>query len=858
MFGRRPASSPEVPPNAPPEPPVPPLSKPMLKRASTKSRMGATTPRANPDELTDIATIDQTFQDMFADRATFYHNLQTAIRGAVAVTTIVGMLTYHGFVHELPEAYQHPALLAMIGFWFVLTFGRTMGFTIRNAWQALTGTLYAVLNSLIMNTIFPGGAKNAALNGYREEIAWIDVVIVVLLIMVVNVSNRCRTFALFYTAMFMTFFMNPKSDAKFSRNFQLDVNGTGVSYLMVCLAGTTIAIFMSIFPWPRRMTVEVQDQVALIRAAVSTLLIQVVSSYNGQKQSPTVKSKCQRGFNTVQNLLSELGPKVDISWWEGFDLGYHGKVRHMMIAFATLLKEVMDIIHGMQLAAEMDSTQSEGLLRSLRSDIAGLTNAADALLTEIGRAIHDGDISDEERSKIERRADALVKESQELAEAYTLKRVEAGVPPLDPAMLEEDFFIYNLAQLSQAIVKFAMSLREPAQPDVLGMFYGQLLDLFDPMVARNHGNFVLRGFTAFMVAFIWGVSYRNYNFVMAATVALVMSKFMGSAVERNLGRMQGVVLGLVIPAIALHLLDSCNGGMGTLAFLGFVFLLEVLALYIYQAASPRFAYIAMLTAAFAAKSFFVPCDKLKDDGATSQAAYAQVTAVVVGIIIVMVVDIALANERPSEAVQDHLGTCFFQIREGFEEFLKGNKRLRGNRLKAELRKAWLNHREAINEPRYWRVAYPETMVEGILQQTEELRLDLRALEHTVCKGGVLEKGHFVDGVVDPVIFEQIRDTKVFQRARRDLLQQFDRVTQLIRHVMQHESETQNQFVVNYEHNEDVYDHVDDLAYSMTHLDYSDGSLPLLDDPRCRGCVAIFMITRVHKRLDTLVEVVLRH
>mmetsp|Transcript_113105 Transcript_113105/g.259213 ORF Transcript_113105/g.259213 Transcript_113105/m.259213 type:complete len:95 (-) Transcript_113105:1108-1392(-) len=67
--------------------------------------------------------------------------------------------------------------------------------------------------------------------------------------------------------------------------------------------------------------------------------------------------------------------------------------------------------------------------------------------------VADGDISTDEQERMKNRVRELMATMKRLTAAYTDKRSEAGLDPLDLDLLEEDFFMYNLAQMTQALAR---------------------------------------------------------------------------------------------------------------------------------------------------------------------------------------------------------------------------------------------------------------------------------------------------------------------------------------------------------------------------------------------------------------------
>mmetsp|Transcript_23917 Transcript_23917/g.58017 ORF Transcript_23917/g.58017 Transcript_23917/m.58017 type:complete len:840 (+) Transcript_23917:114-2633(+) len=822
--------------------------------------------QVSKEDLVEIVNLDATFESLIAEKAVFYRNLDMALRGGTAITCVVGIALIPGTVSSLPRAYSSARLLAMVGFWFVLTFSKHFGTTLRNAAHAMAGTLIATLNSLALNTICPGGAKNAAWNGYKPEIAWLELAVVIFIIMLLNMPDRTRTFAVFYIAMFTMHYMDPKSTAIFSHNFHLDVNGTGISYFMVCVVGTLLATLFSLVPWPHTFQAEVAVDIGHLRTCISTLLEVVGQSCNGVPLSTPLRSKCAKGSTRISGMLSELDEKLAGMWWEGFDTGSFGRVRNLFLHFSTLLRELMDIMHALLLAAEADRSHATWLMEALEADIYNFVDATNRLLAEVGEAVSDGHISKQERLRIEREAQRVQTMSTALSTTYATRRLEAGAASLDRDLLEEDYITYNLARIGESLVKFSLSLETPAEKGFFADVEKYVLDIFDPMLNRNHANFVIRSYVSFMLAFVISFYFYGADYLIPATVGLVLSKFLGSALERNLCRAQGTVLGLVLPAIILRQVPACGGGLGSLIFLTLVFVFIAVALYISQSGGARNGYIAMLTAAFAAQTFFLPCNSYHDHTTSSGSVYSTVSATIMGILIVSLVDVVLANERPTEGLRDCLGHVFSVTRSGFVDVLEGNPtHKRAALLKRHLDLSTMFHIECPHEPRLWRIAYPEQMVASILGEARSLRLDLHSLEKALYSGGTVQeiktemKIHtvFQDGVPDPVMPREVLECLEYRQVCDDLLSQYDKVTRLCHSVLSHESEGPKQAILDYDHRADVDDNVHRLAEVMeAHFKYEQGKA-VLDDYRCRAAVIIFMIFTVHRRLDRIAEMILR-
>mmetsp|Transcript_7380 Transcript_7380/g.15805 ORF Transcript_7380/g.15805 Transcript_7380/m.15805 type:complete len:837 (-) Transcript_7380:87-2597(-) len=810
------------------------------------------------EAMKDIEEMNQSVNNMFKDKQKFTDNVEMALRGAVALTLVISITLVPGLIADgFPRAYKDTSLIAMVGFWFVLTFWKDVGSTARNAAQALMGTLYAVGNSMIMNAVYPGGAKLAHINGYDSTIAWADLAVAVFLLMFLNVSDKFRTFGLFYIAMFMMHYMNPYSVARFSRNFQVDINGTGMSYLIVCASGCFLAIICTFLPYPRFLSTQCSREATDVAKAVCGLMAQVVELYAGTQSSSALHQKCQKAADRINEKIGMLEEKIGTMWWEGFDIGSQGQRRHLLQRFLALVKQLMDIIHGLEHAANVDDEAAGGVLKDLAGDIDELIRAQTSIMIGPGSLceyVTEGDSADHSAhaKEVLRKSDELARDAKTISQDYTRLRIEGGHKTMSVLLLEEDFLIYNLSALAQVMREFAITLMQQDEIDYQAVAWARFLDTVDPFSQRGNVNFVFRGYMAYMLAFIAGVYIYGYDFTLAATIALILSRFTGSALERNLGRMQGVVLGLVLPAIAFYHIPTCSGGFGTALFICIIIIFEGTCLYIYYSASARFAFIGMLTAAFAAQAFFQPCDSRAP---SASLAFTKVTMTVTAILLMATIDLSVTQERPSQAVHSYQKEAFTLLRRGLRRFYAGSdigqNLLRDAQSAAD--KGIFMASQANNEPRFWRTAFPLRLVDRVFDEASDMCADLRILNRASHSYNGSHKGtHDLDKLLGPR-----KESELWQQCTDDLFRQFDRVISLLIKCVEHESSAPNEALLKYEHNLQANDRLEELVEHMSgYLEY-DTEADVLDDDRTRVGVALFILNSIHNRLDYIVEAILR-
>merc|ERR1719463_233865 len=99
-------------------------------------------------------------------------------------------------------------------------------------------------------------------------------------------------------------------------------------------------------------------------------------------------------------------------------------------------------------------------------------------------------------------------------------------------------------------------------------------DIFDKseLFDEHNINFLMRGFISIIICFYFGMLYMNYAGVPSGTGALLLNKFSGAAIQKNLGRLQAVLVSQVVPHLIVTVLGaSCNYvriGVQILAIIG--------------------------------------------------------------------------------------------------------------------------------------------------------------------------------------------------------------------------------------------------------------------------------------------------
>merc|ERR1719263_448206 len=138
----------------------------------------------------------------------------------------------------------------------------------------------------------------------------------------------------------------------------------------------------------------------------------------------------------------------------------------------------------------------------------------------------------------------------------------------------------------------------------------------------------------------------SHNASISSTASILLSTSVGSALPKNLGRLQGVVLGTVVGKLVWAFFGWCTW-WGYIALCAALFFWNFLCLYVYYD-SPTYGGIACLLAAFGSGNFLVGCSDPLKSSFDPSGPYYEIINVVVAIAVIMLVDMIFAPGRASD------------------------------------------------------------------------------------------------------------------------------------------------------------------------------------------------------------------
>jgi len=247
---------------------------------------------------------------------------------------------------------------------------------------------------------------------------------------------------------------------------------------------------------------------------------------------------------------------------------------------------------------------------------------------------------------------------------------------LNKGLNSESYFVYSLSVHARHTISFAEAMIEEGhqkQANTPAKAFFTIMNSFrEPftvtaMAEQSYRSFVLRSFLSVLIAFYVGFWFLDYNPSAASTVSLLLSDTVGSKLQKNIGRITGVVIGNIVPHILQQMMgQSCNPvriSLQGLALFSWVFM----TFTIYMT-SPEYGYITCLAAAFGGMGLTYPCD----DNETSSGeipfainAYKTIVQTTIGAIILLIVDMFLSPARASALATQKLIRAMSNLDAGF-------------------------------------------------------------------------------------------------------------------------------------------------------------------------------------------------
>jgi len=706
-------------------------------------------------------------------RPTFTHGI--SFGGRVAVVCCLACASRAICPDWMPDVYLSylPSIMPAIIYTLYGNFATTMMYTV----QGILGTVLACMNAYILTCVASDGSQVMAI---------INFVLFCFAILFLNMNINVKIFALSWMPYFSMTFADPDIHLGTRLTFSLDSELTAIIF-MQC-AGSVLAILAALLPTPVTATSHAREYAATTANATAELFLFVAKYYCGTSKSLEI-NVWNSHLAAQRKAAAKMKVATKAAWWEGFDLGYFGRMRGLLMKHVEVLEDLdrrLGVLQVCVLREEFSESHAK-VMEPVRPKLIDLVCAMGETLMAATICCTDGSIAEDECESMRRRISDIRKLLYEVASTFSSvrKTQSANGTGLDQDLRTESFFICEVSKCAEILVVFAQELIDPNShsPKAIHLVVaGAIRNWFDPKVitTSSYIYFVLRNGISIVVAFLLGLWIWDYDSSMAGYVALMVSAKPGAALLQNLGRMQGTVLGMLVGNILFSTLGSKEHFyVQCVAILVFEFCTN----FIYHS-SEEFGAIGALLAVFGGKVLMQQgTDEVSPEDLLhmESAAYHQFYMLAIGLAVNTLTDMILlsapASTMAKEALLQGMDRSFNQ----FENFLvDGFSQLEGlgsfvGEVDANFADAEKFSLEADQEPRWHKALFRTKLFGLLIDKLRETHADLLTVQRSFQGEGGEE------------LFSLISERPSFPAVRRELLAKMQRTQKLLRDVLGHES-----------------------------------------------------------------------
>lgn len=629
---------------------------------------------------------------------------------------------------------------------FLFAYYGDLGTTVNLAISGTAGVYLAVLGSWTLFGIYPESITPESSNTMYAIVFGYGGVFVFIMLWL-NVNTNTTIFAVSSFVWYLMQFMKPVGTANFAVGFEIDLQGYATKEFIGSFTGSCLAILCMAFPYPITAYGKARDSAqAVVPSLINawTELTNYACTERAEDMNDFALSKIRRDLNIICTSVRGMSGNVDVAWWECLGLGKMQRQRVMLKKMEVVLTENYDRLLATFCICVRDKSPSAAMGK-VRNAVRVVIAEANDLLGIGLAAIDAGIVNDEKALSLQAGAARLRTAYKDLTNEFRRAKSEDRAPAISQDFLSESAFCLTVCAFGRVVAQWADDLgsRKPPEPEAGGFLgLGSLADIFDMkvMMDRTHLSYVARNWIAICAGFFVGYSRlldfsdgettRQYNAALASTAAVLLSKTPGSAISRNLARMQGAILGSASGALMYALFGGCSvQAMVGLPLILFVWL--SITLFIYNNSSVNCA-LGFLLAYFGTGPMLIGCGKSTSGGLATM-----VVNLLFTIVIMITVDtIFQGKDTASEQSYNMLMASLKQIENSISEiFDKNVPTLKfGGRVLAALGSAESLGAMADNEPRWQKTPWRNTTFTRSIEMGYSMRYILYGMKYAAVGG----------------------------------------------------------------------------------------------------------------------------
>lgn len=681
----------------------------------------------------------------------------------------------------------------------VLHIKTNLGSTMAATCSGLRAVVLAVCNAWCMFGLFPDGYT-------EEESIWVwwfgfaEGLLFLITIVHLNFDTGAMVFSIkLFSGYWMHFLKIDQEGFRtpWTPGFSIYKN-KGIQDLTNVVLGAFLTILIFLFPYPLTALQAAQEAATVMSHEVPYILRLFVKYLEDTKSNDYEQDRIMRNIRRLQRKGDSLSSNVEYSWWECFGWGSRQADRVALRRLEKVLRDCYDSIHGIWSVSELRKGEERGkhhlaMIEVIRVRYLPLLNLVEELIEQVVFVGSITQFSDAQKTEVLRLIQEIRAEQAMFREAFFQQRSKCfeSVKENEIASIIQELEVVHtvachMMMVINGFVRYAeKTMQESNKASYLCDMEGfGFRDLFKGVTTMDNVRYSMRMIFSVLLGFFTGYSGSGMvtpgSPAIAKATATLLSKFPGSALVKNLNRIQGVVLGTVFGQLLdtiFHRSTACsyfNEVLLGCCFASYIFATVFIHFYVTD-----FAIMGIQMANFGGTEMMTGgCGEKEDTGK----AYSKITTNLLAIIFIVLVDLVFASERASDMAAAKSQDLWVTIKLGAMDVLDPDKKvtLSSVTLETELSRVESLGREASHEPRYHRIAWREQMFDATLKEMQEVRYALSTLERILAENGQ-------DGAKKvPYFRSTVLQTSAVQQWAAVLREKFDLISSLLE-VFSHET-----------------------------------------------------------------------
>jgi len=634
-----------------------------------------------------------------------------------------------------------------VGSFVVFNLGRTFGEAFENAKSGVRGNFAAAFTVWFLYTVFPDGVCKDS----PDYVFWTGLAIGILYVFLITFLNLNVVTQIFACMNFGSYWMNflcEDTDGGVLSPFHKDysVLDDAISkMLLTLLLSFVIVLVANMFPYPVLSLNVVEERAAVRSEELVQVFRRMVEYFSVEKPNKYIKDQVIRNLVHLKARTGKTKRLLAVSYWENYGLGSGGLRRKVLNTIDNSMQKVLSLLYNAWTATlAEDAPEVNGIfLRKIKPQVVACLLDLEVVLNFGMVASRDGELSDVEKLQLQKTMDTLKKNEKELTEVFLKARNELSKEDLKVLFRDVrivEVLAFTLSQILHEVKELADKLLKSGSKDSASM---EVVDeisgfkgVFTGLTSKAHAVKAARYFTAYMLC--WTIGWFGFRDVihprtadLAGLAAMLLSESMGSAVLKDMSRIQGLVIGTVMVRILGSLILGCEWYWVILhIMLHFVWCFG--ALFVMHH-SPTFTTAGCLAAAVGTGTLLsIKCsanaiskDTMFDSLAINCA------AVIISMAVDMLFSSCMGKSRASSQAFEALDACWKCMAASLKELMDpeiAKVTPKYAEIMQHLDAAKALGAEAALEPRYWRVEWSSDLWNATITEAEHMATVMHVLE----------------------------------------------------------------------------------------------------------------------------------